>query len=109
MTDKKEEVKAEVKPKKVTEADMIWDEIKNKPVFLFGLPARKLQDVVKRVDIAPNEVHLKLNAVNAVVAAIDDTLNVLKDLHGSEKRMELFDIKQTANGMLVITRLTSRS
>lgn len=108
MTAKKEEVKEEVKEakvKKATEADMIWDEIKNKPIFLFGLPAKKLQDVVKRVDIAPNEVHLKLNAVNAVVAAIDDSLN----MHGSEKRLELFDIKQTANGMLVITRITSRS
>lgn len=91
---------------KKSEADVLWDSIKNVPISLFGLSPKKLSEYCNRIDVMPDKVHLSLNGPTALIPAVEDALNLLKDGFGGEKRLNRFEVEQTQNGMLVISKVS---
>jgi len=55
---------------KETEADVIWEEIKNKTLDLYGLPNQTVEGHVKKLAVPGNELLLKMNA-SAVLPALE--------------------------------------
>lgn len=87
-----------------SEADVLWEQVKKVPISMFGMAAQPLEKMAKRIDVVPDKVHLNLNAPGAAVAFIEDALNVRRDGHGSEMRVNGYSVEVTNNGMLVISR-----
>ena len=57
-----------------TEADSIWEEIKSKPLDIFGLPNQRVQDFCSVTTIEPSKLYLTIKA-QAVLPALDTLLN----------------------------------
>ncbi len=89
--------------KKKTEADLLWDEISNKQISLFGSPTQKAGEVMERLEALPDTLTVRVK-YPAVIAALDDILNVQRS-NTSEKRVELFNIVQAQTGLVMITRV----
>jgi hypothetical protein len=63
MTDKNAaETKGEAKSKVKSEADKIWDEIKDLNIEMFALPNQKVHDYCKPVSIDPGKLFLVTSA-----------------------------------------------
>lgn len=87
-----------------SEADTLWEQIRKTPINMFGLSSKPLEDLVARINVVPDKLHLSLRAPGASVAFIEDKLNVRRDGLGGEVRVNAFDVETTENGMLVISR-----
>ena len=73
-------------------ADKIWEEIADKPLEIFALPAQIVKDHVQRLVGDPNVLTLKLNS-SAVVTALENALNPNQ-----------YCFEQTQNGYVLIKR-----
>jgi|LauGreDrversion4_2_1035121.scaffolds.fasta_scaffold09046_5 hypothetical protein len=104
MSSKNETKTESVKTASRTEADTLWDQIKKTPITMFGLTSKPLEELVARIDVVPDKLHLSLRAPGASIAFIEDKLNVRRDGLGGEVRVDAFDVETTNNGMLVISR-----
>ena len=77
--------------KEPSQADQIWDKIKDQTIEMFALPNQTVAMHCKRVDIAPNEVHLILKS-SAALPALE---GVLRGVKLGEN--EMFDVSQAAH------------
>ncbi len=50
----------------LTESDKIWNEIKDVPIQMFGLPNQIVKNHVERVKISPNELYLRLKSTSVI-------------------------------------------
>jgi len=89
-----------------SEADVLWEQIRKTPIQMFGLSSKPLEELVARINVVPDKLHLSLRAPGATVAFIEDKLNVKRDGFGGEVRVNAFDFETIENGMLVISRKT---
>lgn len=64
-------------PYQPTPADELWDKVKDLPLELYALPNQTLASNCTRVNVAPDQLHLKL-ASGAVVAAMTEALKNVK-------------------------------
>ena len=62
---------------KTTQADVIWNAIKGLQLDLYSLPNQFVEGHVKRLNVAPDTVHLKLNA-SAVLPALEEAIKNVK-------------------------------
>ena len=79
MTDKKKTVTQEAPvdvPK--TEADLMWDEIKGRPIEMFALPEQVVAQHCTPVPLDPNKLYLTLRS-SAVLPSLE--ASVSKDFH----------------------------
>lgn len=82
----------------------LWDKLKNVPVSMFALPAKPLHTLVEVVLAEEKQVICKplaTNGASALVAMLDQKLNVLVDAHGGEQRVDQFDLAME-HGLLKI-------
>lgn len=63
--------------KQPTPADKLWEKIKELPLELYSLPNQTLSGNCTRVNVSPDQLHLKLNS-GAVVAAMTEALKTIK-------------------------------
>lgn len=76
------EVKA--KETKRSEADEIWEEIKDKSVEMFSLPNKKIEDFVERLKIPGAVLYLRPTAP-AIIAAIGPAIGDKYEVNTTEK------------------------
>ena len=57
----------------MAESDKIWEEIKDKKINVFALPAKKVSECVEKVNIPANQLYVKIT-VGAVLTALEETL-----------------------------------
>ena len=58
---------------KQTEADLIWNEIKDMSIDIYSLPNQKVEDHVKKLKIPGDQLLLTLNS-SAVLPALETTI-----------------------------------
>jgi hypothetical protein len=72
------EVKSEVKPvatgKVQTEAEKMWDQIKELPIDMFSLPNQKVWQHCTPVSIEPSKLYL-ITKASATLPALESSLN----------------------------------
>lgn len=84
-------VQTTVQPVKLT----LWDKLKNVPISMFALPAKPLHTLVEVILAEEKQVICKpiaTNGASALVAMLDQKLNVLVDVHGGEQRVDQFEV-----------------
>jgi len=57
-----------------TDADKIWDEIKNKPILMFSLPNQTVANYCTQAKIDPTRCFLQYNKVGAVIPALEEAI-----------------------------------
>jgi len=67
-----------------TEADLIWAEIKNKPIMMFSLPGQKVSDYCRPAPIDPTRCFLLYKAGSAI-PAIEEAVGSKYSCEGVEK------------------------
>jgi hypothetical protein len=93
-----------VKSNTPSEADALWDQIKKTPVSMFGMAPNPLETLVTRINVAPDKLHLSVKGPSALISFVEDALNVKRNAHGAEVRVNSFEVESTNNGMLVISK-----
>lgn len=98
---KKEERKMtsekEIKAKKPSKADLLWDKIKDEDIQVFALPNQTVKDHVQRVELDPNILHLKLKA-SAVLPALEEVISGSKATCNEKYKFEIAE-----NGLIAIS------
>lgn len=88
----------------LTEADRIWEEIKNLPINLFSLPNQTIQMHVIRFKIIPDTVYLRINSKStAILPMLEQALGCDKDPINSK-----YSFEQTDGGYLLIKRMAQK-
>jgi hypothetical protein len=87
---------------KYTDADRIWDLIRNRDLLVFGMPSQPTAKFCEKLPIGGDTLYLKTK-FSSIIASLDQLLNV-QNSGAVEKRVELFDISLTENGLVTITR-----
>lgn len=95
-------VMTDTKVSEKTEADKIWEEISQMPIFMFGLPNQKVKDYLFPVKVRPDAVVAKYT-VSAIVAQLDPAINAIYDSFGNSVRNEKYEITEE-DQYLIITR-----
>lgn len=67
-----------------TEADLIWNEIKNKPILMFSLPGQKVADYCRPTPVDPTRCFLIYKA-GSVVPAIEDAIGTKFECQAVDK------------------------
>lgn len=91
MTEKETQQTKPTKPTKVTEADKIWDEISKRPISMFSLPNKRVEDHLEKLPV-PGTVLYARPRSPAVIQALEGPLG------------EDFNVQTTEKGYLQITR-----
>lgn len=76
---------------KNTEADKIWNEIKDMQLPIFGLPNQTVENHLTRVAVIPDKVHAKMKS-SAVIVALEERLG------------KAFSVDLADGGWVIITR-----
>lgn len=88
---------------KLSEADKIWDEIKDSDLGIYGLPDQKVSDHVSRVSLPGDSLYLKLKS-SAVLVALEDSLNKVTDGNGNSRPNVRFEF-ELVDGFVVVSRV----
>lgn len=85
MSDKKkEETAKEVVVPELTKAQKIWEEIKNKPIELFGLPGQTVSKYCTPVFIEPNKLYVQYK-IGALLPMLEELLRNKYDVELVDK------------------------
>lgn len=57
----------------MSESEKIWNEIKDLPVNIFGLPTKKVSDYATKLDVPAEQLYVKV-AVGAALPAIEEAV-----------------------------------
>ena len=71
--------------KKETEADKIWEEIKDRPIDIFGLTNKKVSDYIVKIGIPDESLHVKL-LVGAAIVGLEQSLGSDYDIELAEQQ-----------------------
>lgn len=99
MAKKEQEILDQAEKAHVTEADLMWEEIKNLPIGMYSIPGQLIHMHVERLNILPNMLHLRLRSP-AVIVGLDSVLN--SDRLGRFEHK--FDVDIAENGYVTIKR-----
>jgi len=83
-------------PKQQTEADKIWDEIKDLPISMFTLPGQKVSDHLEKLEVPGNELYVRLVS-SAVMGSLEEAIGDKYAVEQAEK----YTIIKRANKVVI--------